>query len=672
MVSFREKFGKKIGTVVGLGRKWNELKIVVAFSQRQDSPFSGEFLIVEEEEGKRRKLLCFVEDPVYGDYATSSDYRERILVEKYLRELEQITTPLTEEEKKSLFFRCYFVRVIGEIENNEGKYEIKSVYRYLPELTSICRYPNEEEYKAIVNVGMESTEENMLYIGNFAVGDDECKELKIGIEKSKILHVERNSFGIVEKTNGRRTAVLARTGYGKSNLCKVVLLSLITKTDFPSLICDLNGEYAVSSVQGRGFLDIEGVRNKVVVYTEKDELLSKYPTNCFHFKIDFKSLSGRDVATLISFKETETETAGVRQLRSLSEEEWRDIVVEYEKAKSRLLNYSQRRNSIERGLEGKGFRDAQIRKGLSWRIVDILDSLHDPCGRYIVDEVLFFLACGITVILDLSLKDVITGLSVMSFLADKIMINNIRAFAGSKNDIVPCILVVEEAQNVLSSQIKGEGRDVFIKIAKEGRKFGISLIYITQQPGSIDESILSQTDNFFVMHLLNEEDIRALQKANFHYSGCISNFLRNEALVGNVYIYSAPYQPYVFSARVFDFESISSDNLIISESLLRVSIEEIIKQAQKKISEKNIKGSIHTCKNVDEEIHYIKIGRLQYLLSDLNLPRICFEADKKLKYQYTKALAKIIKKNSRIDFFIDDSKGNKVEGLIWDQAFTDE
>lgn len=666
MVSFGEKFGKKIGTVVGLGRKWNELKIVVAFSQRQDSPFSGEFLIVEEEEGKRRKLLCFVEDPVYGDFATSSDYRERILVEKYLRELEQIATPLTEEEKKSLFFRCYFVRVIGEIENNEGKYKIKSVYRYLPELTSICRYPYEEEYKAIVNVGMESTEENMLYIGNFAVGDDECEELKIGIEKSKILHVERNSSGIVEKTNGRRTAVLARTGYGKSNLCKVLLLSLITKTDFPSLICDLNGEYAVSSVQGRGFLDIEGVKNKVVVYTEKDELLSKYPTNCFHFKIDFKRLSGRDVATLISFKETET--AGVKQLRGLTEEEWRDIVIEYEK--SRLLGYSRRRESIERGLTQKftrssGREQLSIIRGLSWRIVDLLDSLHDPCGRFIVDEVLFFLTCGITVILDLSLKDVITGLSVMSFLADKIMINNIRAFAGSKNDIIPCILVVEEAQNVLSSQIKEEGRDVFIKIAKEGRKFGISLIYITQQPGSIDESILSQTDNFFVMHLLNEEDIKALQKANFHYSGCISNFLRNEALVGNVYIYSAPYQPYVFPARVYDFESISNDDLIVSESFSNVSIEEIIKQAKEKISEKNIEGSIHTCKINDEEVNYIKIGRLQYLLSDLNLPQICFEADKKLKYQYTKALTKIIKQNGRIEILI-DSSGNKIEGLILD------
>lgn len=637
MVSFEGKFGRKIGTVVGLGRHWNELKVVVSFSQKEESPFSGEFLIVEELEGRRRKLLCFVEDPVYGDFTTTPEHREKVLVEKYLRELEDIDTPLSEEEKKSLFFRCYYVRVIGEIaEKNEDTYEIKPVYRFLPELTSRCRYPSEKEYRAIVSGGMNNNPEDMLYIGNFAVGDDVCPNLFIGIEKSKILHVERGSDGIVEKTNGKRTAILARTGYGKSNLCKVLLMSLIAKTNFPSLICDLNGEYAASSVQGRGFLDIPSISNRIVVYTEREDLIEKYPYNCFPLTFDFKYLSGRDVATLISFKETET--AGLKQLRSISKDEWEQVIIEYENAANK--GYSDRRAAIEDALQdilGDGKNVQSTVRALSWRLIDVLDSWHSQGGRLIADEVFFLLANGFTVILDFSLKDVASGLSVMSFLADKIMQNNIRAFAGKRDEILPCILIVEEAQNVLSSGIKEEGRDIFIKVAKEGRKFGISLIYITQQPGSIDESILSQTDNFFVMHLLNEEDINALRKANFHYSGCIANFLRNEALVGNVYIYSAPYQPYVFPARAFEFDAMAES---ITQSIRRkLSLRKIIEEAQNKLKGQKL---LH----VNDEQKYIKIGALQYLWNDIMLRPECFEYQsngaKKLKYRHARALLKFI------------------------------
>lgn len=646
MVTLKSKFNKKIGTVVGLGRQWNELKIVVSFSQRLESPFSGEFLIVEEQEGKKRKLLCLVEDPVYGDYATTSDYREKTLVEKYLRELENITTPLSEEEKKSLFFRCYYIRVIGEIfQNSSGNYQIKSVYRFLPELTSVCRYPDEEEYKAIVNAGINASEDNMLYIGNLAIGDDVCEDLKIGIEKSKILYVERNDNGIVEKTNGKRTAILARTGYGKSNLCKVLLLSLISKTDFPVLICDLNGEYAFSSAQGKGFLDIPGVKNKVIVYTEKQDLINNYPYNCFPLNIDFKCLNGRDVATLISFKETET--VGIKQLRGISNEEWEKIVIAYENSQDQYIS---KKEAIEKELvdifvsrssksssTSTANKPSQEIRALSWRLLDVLDTWHDSEGRLIIDEVFFLLTNGFTVIFDFSLKDTMSSLAFMSFLTDKILQNNIKAFTGQRDKIIPCILVIEEAQNVLNSQIKEEGKDIFIKIAKEGRKFGISLIYITQQPGSIDESILSQTDNFFVMHLLNEQDIKALQKANFHYSGCVANFLKNEALVGNVYIYSAPYQPYVFPAKVFDFEDLSNN---MFATLNVKTLKEIVDKAQQKLKNQTILYSVTDAGN---NYKYIKIGKLQYLWKELisYLHPCCFESDK-LKYNYTKAILKFM------------------------------
>ncbi|MBA7590370.1 hypothetical protein ES708_32486 [subsurface metagenome] len=88
---------------------------------------------------------------------------------------------------------------------------------------------------------------------------------------------------------------------------------------------------------------------------------------------------------------------------------------------------------------------------------------------------------------------------------------------------------------------------------------------MTQQPGAIAEEIVSQTDNFFVMHLLGKGDIDALRRANPHYDGVISEFLSKETIVGNTYIYSAPKQPYVFPCKVLEFQKSTVQDLIGQE-----------------------------------------------------------------------------------------------------------
>ena len=147
---------EKVGVVIGRGREWDQLEIVVAFQEREKSPKLGEFLIIEETEFMRRKLLVRVEEFSYGDFQATKDERIRALVEKYVREVTGVGRELSEEEKKALFFRHYILKVLGEIEirkevdsqSNEQKEigRVKTDYRLLPELTSICRYPSPQEY----------------------------------------------------------------------------------------------------------------------------------------------------------------------------------------------------------------------------------------------------------------------------------------------------------------------------------------------------------------------------------------------------------------------------------------------------------------------------------------------------------------------------------------------
>lgn len=52
----------------------------------------------------------------------------------------------------------------------------------------------------------------------------------------------------------------------------------------------------------------------------------------------------------------------------------------------------------------------------------------------------------------------------------------------------------------------------FERIAKEGRKYGIGLVVITQRPSEVDRTVLSQSSNFIAMRLTNADDQNVIKK----------------------------------------------------------------------------------------------------------------------------------------------------------------
>lgn len=77
---------------------------------------------------------------------------------------------------------------------------------------------------------------------------------------------------------------------------------------------------------------------------------------------------------------------------------------------------------------------------------------------------------------------------------------------------LPVVLVLEEAQNYIRQPRFAEeesiARVVFERIAREGRKYGLSLVVASQRPSELSKTVLSQCNSFVVHRLQNPEDLR--------------------------------------------------------------------------------------------------------------------------------------------------------------------
>lgn len=70
----------------------------------------------------------------------------------------------------------------------------------------------------------------------------------------------------------------------------------------------------------------------------------------------------------------------------------------------------------------------------------------------------------------------------------------------------PLFLVLEEAHAYLSKENSGPAAAAVRKIAKEGRKYGVGMMIVSQRPSEIDSTILSQCGTIFAMRLANDID----------------------------------------------------------------------------------------------------------------------------------------------------------------------
>jgi uncharacterized protein len=125
---------------------------------------------------------------------------------------------------------------------------------------------------------------------------------------------------------------------------------------------------------------------------------------------------------------------------------------------------------------------------------------------------------GQITVLDLSLVPSEVQTTVMAVLA-RLVFETAQRQRRLVGDTMPTALILEEAHNFVQRQgAEGDDtassrcREVFEKIAKEGRKFGIGLVLSSQRPSELSPTIVAQCNSFLLHRIVNDRDQDLVRK----------------------------------------------------------------------------------------------------------------------------------------------------------------
>jgi DNA helicase HerA-like ATPase len=473
--------------------------------------------------------------------------------------------PIPDELRERYLKYKVDIRILGVLREDAGKHVFVPSHRRLPHVGAPVALLSETLMAEVVNAN--DTDEGAVPIGFLAYGEFVYAgdDRRVGdsswmmLQKPAIM----STFQI-NKLVARRSFVFARAGFGKSNLVKLLFSALYEgeptvprrggqQVPVGTVIFDPDGEYFWPDHRGRpGLCDVPHLQDKLVVFTNRtgpSQFYDSFVVN--NVKLNIKELSPAHVLG-IALSAEKQDQQNVAKLKALSTSKWAELV---DLIAAEKFGADQER---VRGLLDLAPKEEAQTMAAIGNMTRVVNALHDPDSQ-LLGRLKQCLRDGKLCVVDISQMRGSQGLHLAGIILGDIFEHNQNQFTEANPATIPTIAVIEEAQSVLGGSRQSEDGP-FVSWVKEGRKYDLGALLITQQPGSLPPELLSQGDNFFVFHLLSQGDLVALKKANAHFSDDLLATLLNEPLVGNgIFWSSAPgtdkhARPYPISVRVLSFD----------------------------------------------------------------------------------------------------------------------
>ncbi len=523
--------------------------LLLPYSRKyQQKPMHGQFLLVKldtPEEAVLGRIASFYSEGKFSS-PSGDDFNLRAI-----KEDRQVPEDLREQ---FINYRVT-IRVLGVVRAVGDDWKFVASHRRLPHVGSKVGFPSIQVLRKIAG-----HHDNGADIGRLAFGEYvyDLRERQHEDSDLQMLDAKVCVKFPVKALVSRRSFVFARAGFGKSNLNKLLFSELYRETPthkkgdgklapVGTVIFDPDGEYFWPDSDGRpGLCDVPHLENKLVVFTGRSGPSPFYQSFVAGgVRLDIRRLRPSDVIAIALDKERQQQQ-NVRKLRSLSQDDWTELVNLIDKDKNNLAL-----KEVSRLLNLKeGNQDVEATAARS-NMTAIVNMLHDK-SSLLLDKLMHALAEGKICVIDISLMRGSQSLVLSGLILRRIFDHNQEEFTKKDPKTIPVIAVLEEAQSVLNE--KSTSSEPYIAWVKEGRKYNLGAVMITQQPGSIPTELLSQGDNWFAFHLLAAADLYALKKANGHFSDDILSSLLNEPIPGHGVLWSSVHKKsYPISMRVLDF-----------------------------------------------------------------------------------------------------------------------
>ncbi len=326
------------------------------------------------------------------------------------------------------------------------------------------------------------------------------------------VHVALDLQRFVERSAG----VFGKTGTGKSFLTRMLLAGLVRENVAVNLVFDMHNEYGWKS-QDESKQQIKGLRqlfpSRVVVFT-LDEQSSRRRGSRFDgvIRIGYEQIEPEDVDSLANLMAlSDVQVGALYFLRRRLGQGW----------VARLLDehdpLTELESALERGTIHGGTLGAIQRKLGMFRRFDFL---HPRAAEDPVRQLLDYLDRGVNVVLEFGRygNSLEAYLLVANYLTRRIHEHYVRRKEAAQGDVGstgaggqeprPLVITIEEAHKFLDPAIARH--TIFGTIARELRKYNVTLLIVDQRPSGIDPEIMSQIGTRVTCLLDDESDVRAV------------------------------------------------------------------------------------------------------------------------------------------------------------------
>jgi len=333
-------------------------------------------------------------------------------------------------------------------------------------------------------------------------GSEDEKRFYIGTPLDMETKVCLNLEELVKRSNG----IFGKSGTGKTFLTRLLLIGILQKGTAANLVFDMHSEYGWEgrSEKGRKVKALKQLfPSKVAVFTldEESSRRRKVSTD-FVVRIGYDEIEPEDIGLLRqTLNLTEASVQAVYQLhREFGQKRWIEATLELEdmdetrQLLSRLNIHESTYRNLRRGLEA-------IR-----RLPFLLSHAPDDTIRHILEN----LDRGINVVLEFGRYTDITAYILVANLLTRRIHTQYRervekALGEDATLPHPLVITIEEAHKFLNPEVASQ--TIFGTIAREMRKYNVTLLVIDQRPSGIDDEVMSQIGTKITCLLDNERDI---------------------------------------------------------------------------------------------------------------------------------------------------------------------